>query len=110
MKKTEPRRKTEEGLTSANNRSVSMLSTNQSGPCVMILHLKERVKKNRTLIRLLTQRAQTEMRFLNIVSTCNTLVNSKRVRREVRVKEPVLAIDKLVPSPIRTQTEAMYGS
>ena len=41
------------------------------------------------------------MRFLNITDTCNTLVNSKGVRREVRVKEPVLAIDKPVPSPIR---------
>ena len=36
------------------------------------------------------------MRFLDIAGTCNTLVNSKGVGREVRVKELVLAIDKLV--------------
>ena len=51
-----------------------------------------------------------EMRFLNISSTCNTLVNSKGVVREVKVKEPMLAIDKLVLSPIRILSKAVYGS
>ena len=50
------------------------------------------------------------MRFLDITGTCNTLVNSKGVGREVRVKEPMLAIDKHVPSPIRTRSEAVYDS
>ena len=59
-------------------------------------------KKNRTLIGLSTQMANTKMRFLDIASTCNTLVNNKGVAREVRVKEPVLAINKLVSLPIRT--------
>ena len=49
------------------------------------------------------------MRFLDIVGTCNTLVNSKGVGREVRVNEPMLAIDKPVPTPIRTQSEAIYS-
>ena len=40
----------------------------------------------------------------------NTLVNSKGVGIEVRVKEPVLAIDKHVPSPTGTLLEAMYDS
>ena len=43
------------------------------------------------------------MRFLDIAITCNTLINSKGVGKEVRVKKLVLAIDKLVPSPIRTR-------
>ena len=42
------------------------------------------------------------MRFLDIAGTCNTLVNSKGVGREVRGKKLVLAIDKHVPSLIRT--------
>ena len=50
------------------------------------------------------------MRFLDTVSTCNTLVNSKGVGREVRVKGPVLVIDKPIPSPIRTRSKAVYGS
>ena len=50
------------------------------------------------------------MRFLNIAGTCNTLVNSKGIGREIRVKEPALAIDKPVPSLIITQSEAVYGS
>ena len=50
------------------------------------------------------------MKFLDIVGTCNTLVNSKGVGREVRVKEPVLAIDKHVPLSIRTWLEAVYDS
>ena len=67
-----------------------------------ILHLKERVKE-KTLIRLLAQRAEIEIRFLDISSTCNTLVNSNGVGREVRVKESMLDIDKLVSSLIRTR-------
>ena len=50
------------------------------------------------------------MRFLDIAGTCNTLVNIKGVGREVKVKKPMLAIDKVVPSPIRTQSEAVYDS
>ena len=53
-----------------------------------ILHLKES-KKNRTLIRLSAQRVEIEMRFLDITGTYNTLINSKGVGREVRVKELV---------------------
>ena len=45
-----------------------------------------------------------------MASTCNTLVNSKGVGREVRVKEPMLAIDKPVPSPIRTRLKAVDSS
>ena len=52
----------------------------------------------------------TEIRFLDIVGTYNTMVNNNSVGREVRVKEPMLAIDKHVPSPIRTLLEAAYGS
>ena len=44
------------------------------------------------------------MRFLDIACTCDTLVNSKAVGREVRVKETLLVIDKLVPSLIRTRS------
>ena len=50
------------------------------------------------------------MRFLDILGTCNTLVNSKGVGREVRVKEPMRTIDKPIPPPIRTWSEAVYGS
>ena len=74
-----------------------------------ILHWKEIIKKM-TLIRLSTQRAKIEMRFLDIAGTCNTLVNSKRVGREVRVKEPALAIDKHVPSLIITWSDVVYDS
>ena len=49
------------------------------------------------------------MRFLDIAATCNTLANSKGSGKEVRVKEPVLAIDKPVLSPIRTRSEVVYG-
>ena len=62
-----------------------------------ILHL-------RTLIGLSTQRAETEIRFLDIAGTCNTLVNSKGIGRKVRVKEPMLAINKLVLPPIKTRS------
>ena len=48
-----------------------------------------------TLIGLSAQRVETEIRFLDIASTCNTLVNNSGVGREVRVKEPMLTIDKL---------------
>ena len=44
------------------------------------------------------------------VGTCNTLVNNNGVGGEVRAKEPMLAIDKPIPSPIRTLSEAMYDS
>ena len=44
-----------------------------------------------------------------MASTCNTLVNNNGVGREGMVKEPMLAIDKLVPSPIITLSEAVYG-
>ena len=74
-----------------------------------ILHLKERVKK-KDINRVSDTKVETGMRFLYIANTCNTLVNSKRVGRELRVKEPVLAIDKPIPSPIRTRSEAMYNS
>ena len=50
------------------------------------------------------------MRFLDIEGTCNTLVNSKRVGRKVRVKEPMLTIDKFVPLLIRTWSKVVYGS
>ena len=42
--------------------------------------------------------AETEIRFLDIACTCSTLVNNNGVRREVRVKEPILVIAKLIPS------------
>ena len=45
-----------------------------------------------------------------IVSMCNTLVNNNGVGREVKVKEPMLAIDKLVPSLIITLLEVVYDS
>ena len=48
--------------------------------------------------------------FLDIAGTCNTLVNNNGVGKEVRVKEPMLAIDNLVPSPITILLEAVYGS
>ena len=75
-----------------------------------ILHLKERVKTNGTLIGLSAQRVETEIRFLNIAYTCNTLVNNNAVGREVRVKEPMFAIDKPILLPIRTLSKAVYGS
>ena len=52
-----------------------------------IPHLKERVKKKRTLVGLSAQMAKTKIRFLDILGTCNTLVNNNGVGREVRVKE-----------------------
>ena len=68
---------------------------------MMILHLKERVK-NRALTGLSTQRVETEIRFLDMTGTCNTLVNNKGVGKEGRVKELMLVIDKPVPSSIIT--------
>ena len=50
------------------------------------------------------------MRFLDTAGTCTTLVNNNGVGREVRVKEAMLAIDKPIPSPIRTLSEAVYDS
>ena len=88
---------------------ISTLSTNQSESYVMTHHLKERVK-NRKLKGLSTQRPETEIGFLDIVGTCNTLVNSNGVGREVRGKELVVAIDKPVPSQIITRSEAVYNS
>ena len=64
----------------------------------------------KTELGLSTQRAETERRFLEIIGTCNTLVNSRGVGREVRVKDPVLAIDKPVPLPIRARSKVMYDS
>ena len=72
-----------------------------------ILHLKEGVKKQ-DINGVIAQRAEIEIRFLDIAGTCNTLVNNNGVGREVRVKETMLAIDKLVPSLIRTLSEVMY--
>ena len=63
-----------------------------------------------TLIGLSAQSAEAEIKFLDIAGTCNTLVNNNGVGREVRVKEPMLAIDKLVPLSIRTLSKAVYGS
>ena len=40
-----------------------------------------------------------------MVDTCNTLVKNKGVSREGNMKDPMLAIDKLVPSPIITLLE-----
>ena len=45
-----------------------------------------------------------------MAGTCNALVKSNGVGKEGRVKEPMLAIDKLVPSLIITLLEAMYDS
>ena len=70
----------------------------------------ERKSKNRTLTGLSAQRAGIEIRFLEMASTCNTLVNNKGVGREGRVKEPMLAIDKLVPSLIIKLSEVVYDS
>ena len=58
----------------------------------------------------MAQRVEIDIRFLDIPCTCNTLVNNNGVGREVRVKEPMLVIDKPVPSPIRTLLEAVYDS
>ena len=45
-----------------------------------------------------------------MASTCNTLVNNNGVAKEGRVKEMMLAIEKLVPSPIITLLKVVYGS
>ena len=45
-----------------------------------------------------------------MVGTCSTLENNKGIGREVREKEPMLAIDKPEPSPITTLSEAVYDS
>ena len=63
-----------------------------------------------TLIGLSTQRVETEIRFLDMAGTCRTLEKkNKGVMREVGEKKPILAIDKLEPSPIITVSEAVYG-
>ena len=44
-----------------------------------------------------------------MADTYNTLVKSNGVDIEGRLKESMLAIDKLVPSPIITLSEAVYS-
>ena len=63
-----------------------------------------------TLTGLLAQRIETKIRFLDMAGTCNTLVNNKGVGREGMVKEPMIAIDKPVPSTIMTLSKGVYGS
>ena len=63
-----------------------------------------------TVTMLSAQRAEIEIRFLNMAGTCNILVKNNGVGREGKVKELMLAIDKLVPSPIITLLEGMYSS
>ena len=45
-----------------------------------------------------------------MAGTYNTLKNNEGVEREVKEKEPMLAIEKLEPSPIITLSEVVYGS
>ena len=45
-----------------------------------------------------------------MTGTYNTLENNKGVGREVRENEPMLAIDKLEPSPIIKLLVAVYDS
>ena len=61
-------------------------------------------------MRLSAQRAEIEITFLYMAGTCNTLEKSKGVGREVREKEPMLAIYKPKPSPMITLSEKVYGS
>ena len=68
------------------------------------------MSKNRTLIGLSAQRAETEIRVLDMAGTCSTLEKSKCVGREAREKKPMLLIDKHEPSPMITLSEAVYGS
>ena len=63
-----------------------------------------------TLMGLLAQRVETEIRFLAMAGTCSTLEKSKGVGREVREKELMLAIDKPESSPMITLSEAVYDS
>ena len=67
--------------------------------------LERNSKKNKTLIRV-----ETEIRFLEMKSTCSTFENNKGVGREGREKEPMLAIDKPEPLLIITLSAAMYDS
>ena len=89
--------------------TIPMLPVNHSDPTVMILQLKKE-SKNKTLIGVPTQRAETEIRFLDLVRTWSTLENNKDVGREELKKEPMLAIDKPKPSPTITLSEEVYGS
>ena len=57
-----------------------------------------------TLIGLSKQRIETEIRFLDMEE------KNKGVGREVREKEPMLAIDKPKSSPIITLSEAVYNA
>ena len=86
-----------------------MLLANQSDPRVTILHLKEIVKE-KDINRVIDTKGRDRNKLFDIVDTCNTLVNNNGVGREVRVKEPMLAIDKPVPSPIGTLSKAVYDS
>ena len=86
-----------------------MLLANQSDPRVTILHLKEIIKE-KDINRVIDTKGRDRNKLLDIVDTCNTLVNNNGVGREVRVKEPMLAIDKPVPSPIGTLSNAVYDS
>ena len=71
-----------------------------------ILHLKERVEKE-DINRITDTKGRNRVRFLDIMGICNTSVNNNGVGREVRVKEPMLAIDKLEPSLIIILVEAV---
>ena len=53
-----------------------------------ILHLKERVKKQ-DIYRVISTNGRDRNEVLDITDTCNTMVNSKGVGSEVRVKEPL---------------------
>ena len=87
-----------------------MLPANQGDPRVTISHQKKKESKNRTLIGLSTQRAKTEIRFLDMTDTCKTLEKNKGVGRKVKEKEPMLEIDKHEPSPIITLLEAVHDA
>ena len=63
-----------------------------------------------TLIGLSAQRAETKIRILDMTGTYNILENNKGEGREVRENEPMLAIDKLEPSPIIKLLVTVYES
>ena len=63
-----------------------------------------------TLTGLLAQRAETEIRILDMTGTYSTLENNKAMGREVRENEPMLAIDKPEPSSIIKLLDAVYDS
>ena len=107
MEITENEDRTKEDKTKAKDRR-GLTSTNNRHRLYPAPERKS--TKNKTLIGLSTQRAEAKKRFLDIASTCNTLVNNNGVWRKVKVKEPKLAIDKHVPSLIRTLSAAVYYS